>query len=378
MKTQTTLSPLETVATVVQSIAANAKQVDSTREFPSKNIELLGENGLMGLLIAADAGGMGASAETFAGVVQKIGGACASTGMIFVMHSCAAETISKHHPEAGKLVKEILRGKHLTTLACSERGSGANFGASNTASQKANGGFILCGEKSFVTSGNYADSYVVSTRAVGSESSTERTMYLLAKDTVGVEFSGQWQGLGLRGNNSVSMKLSDCLVPELNQIGSQGGAPDIEMSTMLPRFLLGISAVYNGIAEAALLCAIEHVKTRVHAHTGEKLSAFPVLRNKIAQMKVQVDASMALMRSAAALWDADKAPALLPLLESKQIACRTAVEVAGLAMETCGGIAYSSALPIERHLRDAQAGIVMAPTNDILLDFIGKAVLGLE
>lgn len=153
---------------------------------------------------------------------------------------------------------------------------------------------------------------------------------------------------------------------------------EIEMSTILPRFLLGTSAVYNGITEAALESSIHHLKNRTHSHTGEKLSSLPVLRNKLAKMIIAADSSITLMRSAAKQWDdGTNAALLVSLLQTKQLACRTAVDVSSTAMELCGGIAYSASIPIERHLRDAQAGLVMAPSNDILLDLIAKARLDL-
>ena len=366
-----------TTSSIAARLAATAGQTDANRSFPSENIKLLGEKGLMGMLLPEQLGGLNASALAFARSVQIIGGSCASTGMVFVMHCCAVETIFRHQPGLEKLLKQAAAGKHLSTLACSERGSGANFYASSSTSGKSERGIELNGAKSFVTSGAVADSYVVSLRALGSESSINTTLYLLERDTPGMEFCGTWDGLGLRGNSSIVMNLKDCLVaePALNQVGAQGQGFEIEMSTILPRFLLGTAAVYNGIAEAAMLAAIEHVKTRELTHTGEKLNALPVMRNKIARMKVAVAASRALMCSAAALWDESGAADLVALLEVKQMACRTAVDVATLALETCGGIAYSGALPIERHLRDAQAGVVMAPTSDMLLDLIGGAAL---
>ena len=364
---------------LLKTICDNAANVDSKREFPRKNLELLASSGLMGLLVPVSCSGKDAGALEFAETVREIGKACASTGMVFLMHCCATEVIAKHHKGKESLLNQAASGKHISTLACSERGSGANFAASDSCSEKIGDVYLLSGSKAFVTSGSHADSYVVSTRSVDSKSCIETSIYLLEKGATGSSFQGEWQGVGLRGNSSVALELSKCEIPAANLLGNQGQGLEIEMSTILPRFLLGSSAVYNGIAEAALAAALDHVKTREHSHTGEKLSSLPVLRNKLARMSVSVESSLALMRAAARLWDDDKnSPALLlSLLKSKQLACRTAVDVAVLAMETCGGIAYSGAMPLERHLRDAQAGVVMAPTNDILLDLIGKAILDL-
>lgn len=358
-------------------LTASAGQTDKEARFPAQNLKVLADAGLLGLLIPTNYGGCQADAETFRRLTQAIGAGCASTGMIFVMHCTAVETIAKYHKTKDKLLEQAAEGKHLSTLACSERGTGANFYASSSTSQKSDANFVLNGDKCFVTSGGHADSYVVSTRAPGSDDCINTSIYVVERESSGLSFHGDWQGLGLRGNSSISLKLTDCAVPEENLLGEAGAGLQIEMSSILPRFLLGSASVYNGITEAAFNATINHVKSRVHAHTSESISMLPVLRNKIAQMKVAFDSSAALTKTAAEKFESREADALIVLLEAKQLACASSVQVANMAMDACGGIAYSSALSIERHLRDARAGVVMAPTNDMALDLIGRAALGL-
>lgn len=362
---------------LTQDLSKTAETTDKDASFPSSNLKHLADAGLMGLLIPKEFGGRQASAEEFRSVVQAVAAGCASTGMIYVMHCTAVETISKHHTNQEASLKNASEGKHLSTLACSERGTGANFYASYSKSANSKNGFTLNGDKCFVTSGNHADSYVVSTMAPGSDDCINTSLYVVEKGTAGLSFNGEWKGLGLRGNSSIAMKLENCSVSEYALLGKAGSGLEIEMGTILPRFLLGSASVNNGIAQAALNDTINHVKGRVHSHTNESIATLPVLRNKIAQMKIMLDASVALAKDAAKAFDNQSPDLLVKLLEAKQIACKTAVEVANLAMEVCGGIAYSSALPIERRLRDSRAGIVMAPTNDMLLDLVGRAVLGL-
>ncbi len=362
---------------LTHDLSKTASDTDKNGTFPRANLELLAKEGLMGLLIPHQYGGKSASAETFRATAQSIAAGCASTGMIFVMHCTAVETISKHHKNKEALLKQAASGAHLSTLACSERGTGANFYASNSISDNKAGGYSLNGDKCFVTSGSHADSYVVSTRAPGAEDCITTSLYVVEKDRPGLSFNGQWSGLGLRGNSSIAMKLENCEVSADALLGEAGAGLGIEMSSILPRFLLGSASVYNGIAQAAFESSVSHVKSRAHTHTNESIAMLPVLRNKVAQMKVMLDASVALCREAAKAFDEEEADLLVKLLEAKQHACRIAVEVSSLAMEVCGGIAYSSALSIERHLRDARAGIVMAPTHDMALDLIGRAALGL-
>lgn len=372
-------SSITSLPAVVDVLKKNANSVDRDATFPTESVSELGKADLLGLIIPKKFGGAEASADTFVSIVGQLAGACASTGMIFVMHCGAIETIVRHMDnDAGrKVLESAARGTHLTTLACSERSTGANFYASLSTSVKEKDGFVLNGEKCFVTSGTYADSYVVPTRADGSEDSISTTLYLVPKDASGVKFTGTWNGVGLRGNNSIVLKLDKCWVPAANVIGAEGKGFDIEMSIILPRFLLGTAAVYTGIARAAYQAAAEHVKTRTLSHAAESLADFAVVRRYIAEMKVALDASEAMLHRAARQWEEAAPELMITLLETKQFCCQSSVDITRKAMQACGGIAYSATLPLERHLRDAMAGPVMAPTNDMLLDFIGRAELGL-
>jgi isovaleryl-CoA dehydrogenase len=368
------------VAQVTKVIREESASVDKQAAFPEASVRELGNSGLLGLLVPARYGGQESGAKRFSQVALETGAACGSTGMIFVMHCCGVEVISNLMPECStkdEILRAVADGKHLSTLACSERGTGTHFYASFSKSNQENEYFRLNAEKSFVTSGGYANSYVVSTQATGEDNPLNTSLYLVLKDG-GQTFSGQWQGMGLRGNSSCNMSLKEVMIPQTQLLGKSGDGLALSMSLILPRFLLGTSAVYTGIAEAAFMACVEHVNQRVHAHTSEALSALPTIRRSIAEMKVAVDVCKRYLEYAAGEFDEQPAhpDLLITLFEAKALAAKTAKEVSMIAAQVGGGIAYSGQLPIERYLRDAMAGSVMAPTTDVLLDLIGKAALG--
>lgn len=207
-------------ATLLKTISDNAKIIDANREFPTRNLKALGETGILGLLVPSEHGGMDASASVFAETLKDVGKSCASTGMVLLMHCCAIETIAKFQRGNEQILKAAAKGAHLSTLACSESGSGANFYASDATSEVADGAFILNGTKAFVTSGGHADSYVVSTRSVESKSSIDTSIYFLDKATAGANFKGEWLGVGLRGNSSIALELSKCKLSSSSLLGT--------------------------------------------------------------------------------------------------------------------------------------------------------------
>lgn len=354
-----------------------APAIDATASFPRANLDALSKEGLLGLIVPTEFGGLDASSKVVAGAVIEIAAGCASTAMILVMHCCGIIAIRDHMkgPARADILTKAASGQHLSTLAFSERGTGANFGATFTVSEQDGSGFKLNGEKCFVTSGGQADSYVLTARAPGAKEVTASTIYVVSKNNEGIAFHGSWAGVGLRGNCSVGMKLSDCTVDGAAVLGTEGEGLTLAMSTVLPLFLLGSASVYHGIARATFEACCNHVKSRTHSHNSDSLSNIPHVRRSVAQMKVKLDSSRAMLERAAEARDSGAVDAALLLMEAKFKATETANEIATEAMHVCGGIAYTGSLPIERHMRDALAGTVMAPTSDMLLDLIGNALL---
>ena len=135
------------------------------------------------------------------------------------------------------------------------------------------------------------------------------------------------------------------------------------------------AALNVGIAQAALDDTVEHVKGRKNA--GGVLAELPTVQTQIAEMSLETEQARALVLTAARAADAGD-PAALPLVMQAKIgATEAAIDVTARAMEACGGLAYSRRLPIERYWRDGRAGSVMAPTNEVLKQWVGKLATGL-
>ena len=101
------------------------------------------------------------------------------------------------------------------------------------------------------------------------------------------------------------------------------------------------------------------------------------MQHLIADMDLAVRQARLLVQEAARLGEAGDESALVAIMEAKVASTEAAVAVTQNALEATGGQGYTPALPIERFLRDARAGSVMAPTNAVLRNWIGKALAGL-
>jgi isovaleryl-CoA dehydrogenase len=372
-----TVPLVESVREVARArIAPLAAALDRDRSFPTASMLALGESGALGLLVPAASGGAGAGLAELVDACEAVGSACASSAMVFLMHSVTAATIAVGGGDRAEAYLEAMAdGRKLGTLAFSERGTGAHFYAPELTAEPEGAGFRIRGRKSFVTSGGHADVYLVLVRSTDGEG---LDCYAVDGDADGLRFDGEWDGLGMAGNSSVAAEF-DCVVDAAGRIGGAGEGQALVFTAVAPFFLAGLAAVNVGIAAAALATAIGHASTRRYGADGGggSLAEIQSIQHALANMDISTRAARLMVAEAARLGDAGDEGALVALMEAKIVATEAAASVTQAALEVCGGQGYTRAMPIERHLRDARAGAVMAPTNGVLRNWTGKALAGL-
>ena len=149
------------------------------------------------------------------------------------------------------------------------------------------------------------------------------------------------------------------------------------MGIVLPVFAVLNAACSNGLMAGAIRRTAAHASGTRHSDTGSTLAELPTIRNYIARMAVKAAMSDTLLWDTVAAMESKRPDAMLRVLESKASAAETSDEVLDLAMRVCGGAAFRHEVAVERYFRDARAAGIMAPTTDVLYDFIGKATCGM-
>ena len=361
----------EQIASTV--VRENAIEVDAKGQFPQASMKALGEAGLLGLLSSKDVGGMGEGLRAGVEVVSRLAQECGSTAMVTCMHYCGAVVLENHGSESVR--KEIAAGRHLTTLAFSEIGSRSHFWAPISSAIKDGEGYALNAHKSWVTSANYADSYVWSSKPVEAEGAS--TIWLVNRTSEGIQTPGSFEGLGLRGNDSTPIKAENVVVSQTEMLGADGSGFDIMMGIVLPYFSLMSAACSLGFMIAATQRTATHASGTRYKHLDSALNELPTIRAYIARMQCKTDMVKTLLFDTVSAIETGREDAQLRVLESKACAGELAREVLELGMRVCGGSAFRGDVGVERYFRDSQAAGVMAPTTDVLYDFIGKAVTGM-
>ncbi|MBS4178675.1 acyl-CoA dehydrogenase family protein [Lederbergia citrea] len=355
-------------------IRPNADRLDREGEFPSENLASLGKAGWNSIFLPKELGGLELDYQSFGIVVQEIAKACPSTALVYSMNVGATIIIYKYGNEDQwhRWLKPLRNGK-FGTIATSERASGGQYWISHSQAEYKDDGYVLNLEKSFVTSSGHADFYVLQTRSPHAEKLSDLSYFIVDGKQDGIE-TGVWDALGVRGNHSSPIRFNDIYVDRRDRIGEEGtGKSIIENSNV---YIFGLAAAWTGTAIG--------IYNEVLAYARKSLANYQVIRNQLASAKIIIDSLSAWQKDIASQleqWAQTNTP--LPpdlrtlMIEFKVHASESANQVAQIAMDVAGGYGYKKGI-LERLYRDARAGIVMGPSNNLARELIGKEIVGID
>ena len=360
-----------------ERIAPNAAEYDRSGSFPLEAIRSLGEAGLPGLIISEAEGGAGEGRTRFAGVVQEIARACASTALIYTSHVVAAKAIEVAGSESmkKKWLPAMLRCQSLGAFAVHEPGSGSNAGAISTRAVRDGDFYIVNGSKFFITSGGEADVYLVLVRTDPEKGPQGMSTLLIEKDTPGLSFGQPEDKMGLRSTSSREMSFSDCRVPVENLIGNEGEGLQVIGKSVVGWGFYGAAAISVGIAKAAVETSVRHAKERTIA--GRPIGVHQAVQFMISDMILGSESAESYLHTSASRADASPATAALNGFKAKLHASEMAVDVANKAIQVLGGHGYSREYPVERLFRDARGLTLHFKTSEWLRQDVAKAAMGI-
>jgi alkylation response protein AidB-like acyl-CoA dehydrogenase len=357
-----------------------ADMVDRLGQWPEQGLRALQAAGLGGLVVPAAYGGLGFGLLAVAQVCERLGVACASTGLCFGMHCVGTAVLSvKATSKQEELyLAPISAGKHLTTLSLSEAGTGSHFYIPETLLSRVADEYRVDGEKTFVTSGGHADSYVISTVAADPTAIPGTfSCVIIDADSPGLSWGPEWNGIGMRGNSSRTLKLQNVNVSKNALLGEEGDQIWYVFNVVAPYFLMSMAGTYLGIATAAFEEGRSHLMKRTYSHTGYAIGNSSVIQHRLGTIWAQIERTRRLIYHAATEGDSGSSDALPTLLAAKAEVAGCVVNVVNEMMTLAGGKTYQNESRLHRHLRDARAAHVMAPTTDLLYTWLGRTLLDL-
>ncbi len=381
-------------ATIIElcerEMRSNAKRFDDTLEYPRRNLELLGEHGFLALTVPEEYGGLGENHVAYAMVCETIARyGCASTAMCYVMHMGAVNAIMLRPTEhlIDKYIRPLNSGK-IGTLSYSDPETGSHFWYPiSSGAERADGGFNVRKKASWTTSAGFADFYVVQTTSPDFSWYDDLSVFVVDKEDAQAR-PELWDALGLRGNQSGSLNIAG-FVPENQIIGPVGDGAASNDESVDPWFLIGSSSVWNGIALGAIDITKRHTTRKKHVDVGLRVCDYPTIQDYVGECVMDTNAKRLFTLSVAQACDAvtenntrrlepgefARADLLHWLWQIKFEAAKNVANVCDKMLHACGGSGYKRDMELERYLRDGKAGWVMGPTNEVLRQFVGKAVL---
>jgi len=384
----------------LERFASRAARHDREASFPFDDYADLRAEGLLGLCVPEQYGGLGADFETYCLVAEQIARGNASTALTFNMHclvmlmmgpiadGMAMSPAARERHEKLRAVKyrevveqgvfygqphsePVEHGETDKTLAV----GGRRFG---TTAQKVDGGYVVNGRKFFVSLADSAPYYATPAIRLGEEPWIERTLYLqVPKDASGVSFPGEWDPMGMRATVSRDMVLENVFVPDDAEVLPPGlfGA----MYNGFPHLFVTFSATFLGLAQAAYDGALAYL-------TGQMPGA-PVLHTElaakgpaIAEMLFAVESARALYYRVISEAQVDPPPEVVQRARAAHVTVqRTVVGVTQEAIRICGGRAFLKRYPLERYARDARAAALMRPwTEELAVQQAWQSELGMN
>ncbi|MCK5451231.1 MAG: acyl-CoA dehydrogenase family protein, partial [Candidatus Omnitrophica bacterium] len=230
----------------------------------------------------------------------------------------------------------------------------------------------LNGTKQWITNGGEAELYTVVAMTNKAKGARGASAFIVDKGTPGLSFGKKENKLGIRGSATREVIFTDVRIPKENLLGKEGLGFIIAMKTF-DYSRPGVAAQALGIAQRALDEAVQYSRER--KQFGQSISAFQGIQFMLADMAIQVEASRALIYSAARMVDAGLKNIAKVSAISKTFASDAAMKVTTDAVQILGGYGYMKEYPVEKLMRDAKITQIYEGTNQIQRSVIASALI---
>jgi alkylation response protein AidB-like acyl-CoA dehydrogenase len=356
---------------VIRPVAA---ELDREERFPSEILAELAELGLMGVNVPAALAGAEAGVVAYSLAMSEIARACASTAVTMAVTNMVAEVVARFGTAAQRErhVPRLCSGEHVAgAFALSEPEAGSDPGSMRTTAERVSGGFVLRGQKQWITSGSRAGVMVVCART-GGPGTRGISAFLVERGTPGLRPGKHEDKLGLRASETVSLTFDDCFIPEDTLLGELDQGFRVAMMA-LDGGRIGIASQAIGIASAALEEAEAYAHDR--KQFGKPIASYPAVWAMLAESRAELDAARLLALRAAWLKESGR-PFTREASMAKLWASEAANRICFRAVQVHGGYGYVRVFAAERHLRDVRVTTIYEGTSEIQRTVIARAVLG--
>jgi alkylation response protein AidB-like acyl-CoA dehydrogenase len=356
-------------------IRPHVREWDQAQQFPDTLISQLARLGLMGIQFPEEYGGAGLSAIDYCICIEELARVDPAVALSVAAHNglCAAHiALAGTQQQKQKYLVPLARGEKIGAWGLTESTSGSDAAAMRTMAEKAGGGWVLNGSKTFTTHGRVGDVLVVmavtSTRAARSKGISA---FIVEKGTPGFSPGKKEDKLGMRASDTSEVRFENCQVPADHLLGKEGDG-FIDTMQVLDAGRIGIAALAVGLAQGAYEAALHYARER--KAFGKTIGSFQAIQWKLADNATRIEAARLLTYRAAYLKDHAERTTLASAM-AKLYASEIAVRAADDCVQIFGGYGFVKDYPAEKYFRDVKLTTIGEGTSEIQRLVIARQLL---
>lgn len=351
---------------------------DAEGEVDRETLLAAGESGILGLAVPEEYGGAGmlrdyrfrtvVNEETIRAGLGSLAGALGIQDDLvvpYLVHFGTDEQKSTWLPK-------LATGEVIGALAMTEPGAGSDLRGVTSTAKKVDGGYVLNGAKTFISSGKTAELFVTFVKTGEGNRPDAFSLVLLESGMDGFEHSSKLNKMGFHGHDTAELSFTDVFVPDANLLGATEGAGFIQLMKNLPLERLSIGVAAAAAAEAGYRWTLEHTRSR--EAFGQPIINFQNTYFRLAEMETTVDALWAYVDRAILLYGEGKLTAE-EAAKVKFWASEREWEVLDQGVQLHGGYGYMNEYPIARAFTDARVHRIYGGTNEIMREIVGRKII---
>lgn len=346
-----------------------AEGIDEAHEYPKAMVKRLADLGFVGMRYGEAAGGSGVDLVTCCLALEEVARGSMSVAACVTMQALMGTKFLEmlgNDDIRERLFKPALALDKIGAICMTEPDAGSDLGAIATRAVETDGGYILNGAKTWVTSAPVADFFTVFARA-GDED--KLTIFLVEKDFGGLVIGRPIEKMGVWALPTSEVAFNDCFIPDSHRLSAEIGDGEEHLRKLLSEIRIVTAVLGVGIARAALDEAVRYAGER--KQFGKPINRFQAVQMRLADMATDLEAARHISYHAAQLLDAG-APHRKEASMAKLFATEAAARVCDNAARIFASYGYAMEYPVQRFLRDVRFTLIGGGTSDILKLVIAK------
>ncbi|MGC4766333.1 acyl-CoA dehydrogenase family protein [Micromonospora sp. DT46] len=332
-----------------------------------------GAAGLLGMDVDAEYGGGGQRDFRFNAVLDEEIVASGCTGLGFGLHNDVVApylTELTTDEQRKRWLPGFCSGDLVTAIAMSEPGAGSDLAGIRTSAVRDGDGWVLNGQKTFITNGEMADLVVVVVRTAPEQGAHGVSLIAVESGTPGFSRGRRLAKVGLKANDTAELFFDDCRVPAENLIGTENHG-FYHLMANLPRERLSIAVVAVVAAERLLAVTLDYARSR--QAFGRPIGAFQHNRFLLAELDTEVTIARTFVNHCVAEYGAGRL-SVTDAAKAKWWTTELQNKVADRCVQLHGGYGYMLEYPVAKAWLDGRVQTIYGGTTEIMKEIIGRGL----